>query len=505
MPILTEANKRIVNNSLALCLRMFVTMGISIYSSRIVLENLGVIDYGIYNVVGGVIAMFAILNNSMVNSTQRFLNIEIGKGDIGQTNNVFSTSINIHFLIALAVLILGETIGLYILNYKLDIPADRLYAANIVLQFSILSSVLNIISIPYNALIIAYEKMGIFALIAIVQSVTTLVISISLKYCGFDRLVAYSIMLCLLQVGIRLFYGLYCRKHMKEIKYKRIQDRLIFKDMLFFSGWTMTGTFAYMTYTQGTSILLNMFFGPVVNAAQALSTQVSNSLSTFSSNFMVAVKPQITKSYAEGNLERMRKLVLFSSKFSFVIMLVVSLPFYVRTEYILDLWLKEVPQHTIPFLRLCLCIAVWQTLATPIVSAIHSTGNVKFFQIVESCALLSIFPMSYLILCLEVDAEYVYVTQLAIMVITQFLRTYFLKKQIGQAFGDYFKMVGNLCIVAVLCWFAASYVSTIIPMTFVGFLLLCAFSVLVTFIISLFLLLRRDERMMVLKLIKIKK
>lgn len=416
---------------------MMLTICIGIYASRILLSNLGIIDYGVYNVVGGVISLFSFLNVTLINGTQRYLNYYIGKNDNDKINRIFSTSVNVFLALALIIFILAETIGLWFVNYKLVIPTDRMTAANIVYQFTILTALINIISTPYNALIIAFEKMSTFAIVSIIQSISMFGFAYALNWLPWDRLIVYSLLICLLQVGIRLYYGFYCKKNFSEIRHTFAIDKSLFKEMFSFSGWTLTGTFAYMTYNQGVVFLLNMSFGPIVNAAQSLAMQVNNSLNGFSGSFMMASKPRITKYYAEDDLTKMRTLIFLSSKMSFTIMTLVSMPFLICTEKILDIWLQEVPPYTQPLLQILLIITIWNSLSVPAVTGIHATGTIKKFQIVESITLLLILPISYFAIKIYYNPIIAYIVMLIIMIATQFIRLRFMNILLGVDIKSY--------------------------------------------------------------------
>ncbi len=481
---------------------MFFTMAIGIYSSRILLANLGVIDYGVNNVVAGIITMFTFLNASLVNATQRYLNFYLGKNDFKTLNNVFSTSINIFILLAVLITICAETVGVYFLNYKLDIPADRLTAANWVFQFTIISAFITIVSTPYNALIIAEEKMTTFAYVSVANSVYLLFAAFVIPYIPFDHLIGYSAIVLVWHIGVRLFYSWYCSSRFAEIRYRRVFDKSLFKDMFAFSGWTLTGTFAYMTYTQGLTFLINMFFGPVVNAAQALAQQVNGSLSTFSANFMMAAKPQITKYYAEGNLSQMHSLIFLSSKMSYAIMTAVALPFIIRTDYVLELWLKDVPTHTALFLQLYLIIAIANTLSTPAVTAIHATGRIKWFQIYESLTLILILPFSYVVVRLWDIPELCYVIMLLIIILAQGIRVYFMKKLIGLRVREYVRNIFVRMILNVSVALLLSYgCSLMIPDDFLGFCMESGLCILWVTLIFFCIGLTRQERAMVVSLV----
>lgn len=501
--IVFQNNKRIAKNTFLLSIRMFFTMAIGIYSSRIILHNLGTEDFGIYNIVAGVISMFTFINSTMISGTQRYLNYYLGKKDFVYLNKIFTASVNIFFFLALFVGAIGEVVGLYFINFKLDIPDERLVAANIVFQLSVLSACINIISSPYNALIVSYEKMGTFAYVSVVQSILMLFIAVSIPYVQFDSLVVYALFVCLLQIGIRVFYGWYCSSRFTDIKYSHVVDKDLFKKLLSFSSWSFWGSFAYMTYHQGLCVLINIFFGPVVNAAQALATQVNGSVSTFSANFMMATKPQITKYYATGNMEEMKKLVFYSSKFSYAIMTIVAIPLIVRIEYLLKIWLKEVPDYTAKFIILNLLISIVASLTQPVVTAIQSTGKIRNFHICESIGLLLILPFSYLSLKLGCQPEFVYIIMLIFTTFTHIARLVFMQEQLNFSLVEYvLDVMLRLVVVVLLSWYISSKISILISQTFWGFIIVCIISVFVSISIFLLVGLRPTELKFVLEQLK---
>lgn len=444
-----DNNKRIAKNTIALSLRFIITASIGIYTSRVILKNLGIEDYGIYNVVGGIIGMFSFLTSSLLNGTQRYLNYFLGRKDKTALNNVYRTSINIFVILGLIILLLGETIGLYFINSQLEIPGNRIIAANWIYQFALLSSFINIISTPYNALIIAFEKMKTFAYVAVVQSIAMLLITAVLVFSPIDKLILYGLLVLLLQGIIRIFYGVYCKKEFPEISYKFQWDKMLFREMSVFSGWTLTGTFAFMMLNQGIAILINVFFGPAINATLAIVQQVNMQLSTFANNFQIASKPQITKYYAEGNWDEMKKLVFLTVKITFLIMIILAIPVIQYVDYILNLWLVEVPPFCSIFLIIALLNTVFTTLGAPIVTAIHSTGTIRNFQIADSLSFLSVLPLTYIAYMIGKEAYYAYIIYFIITIINILIRLYFYKKQLGIYYSDFFYLFFRLFVAGI--------------------------------------------------------
>lgn len=437
----SATNKRIAKNTLLLYVRTLFIMLVTLYTSRIVLNTLGVTDYGIYNVVGGVVAMFGFINASMSSATQRYITFALGRGDMKRLQKVFSTALQIHVLIAVLIIILGETVGLWFMYTQMQIPADRMDAAFWVLQCSIISTVIMIISVPYNADIIAHEKMSAFAYISILEAVLKLTIVFALVLSPFDRLIFYAFLILAVQLLIRLCYSHYCSKHFEESKYRHVWDKSLFKEMTGFAGWSMFGNLAGVLFGQGLNMLLNVFFGPVVNAARAVSVQVQSAIQQFVGNFQMALNPQITKTYAKGEMNEMHKLMFRSARFSFYLLFFLSLPVLFETNFILTVWLKIVPDNTVIFLRIMICTSLIYTLANPLIIANQATGKVRKYQIVCGSILLMILPVSYVCLKLGCPAYSVFIIHFIMESIAQLARMIMLRPLIGIRIADYVKNI----------------------------------------------------------------
>ena len=444
------SNKRIAKNTIALYIRMMLQMAIGLYTSRVVLNALGVNDFGIYNVVGSVTAMLSFINGSMSNATMRFITFEEGKGNFDVLNKVFCTSMNIHIAIALLTFLVLDTFGLWFLYHKMVIEPQRLTAAFWVLQFSIVTCIVDIISVPYNACIIAHEKMGAFAFISLLQQVATLVLALFLPIYGGDRLILYSVILMLVQILIRIIYGQYCKRYFKETTFHCMWDEKLTKEMATFAGWTMNGNIAWLGYTQGLNILINLFSGTAVNAARGIAFTVQSKIMGFCDNFQVAVKPQITKTYSVGEYQKMHQLIISSSKFSFYLMLFLSLPIFIEIEDILRLWLKIVPEHTVNFVRIILLCSVIDIFRNPMNTAIHATGKIKKYQLWEATTLLLIIPVAYLALYCGLPIEAAFCVQLIIFVIVQIERVFIVCPAIKMSKMKYVKeLLKPTCIVTI--------------------------------------------------------
>ena len=500
----TINNKRLAKNTIVLYLRMLFTMVLQLYTSRIVLQALGVEDFGIYNVVGGVIAMLNFINMSLSNANSRFIAIEIGSGDDTSLKRLFSCIMTINCLFALVIFILAETIGLWFVMTQLVIPAGRMTAAIWVYQSAVLSSLITIISSPYNGLIIAYEKMSAFAIVSVVDAICKFLIAICILYSSFDRLILYAVLHVIVQIIIRLIYTIYCRINFNESKYSFIWDKKISKQVLSFAGWTLSGNVAVMGYTQGINILLNIFFGAVINAARGISVQVQSAARMFFTGFQTAINPQILKSYARSDLDRMHKLVIMSSRFSFFLMLLVAIPLCLHTQYILQLWLGTVPEYTAEFVRIMIAVGLINTLQNPTMTALHATGKIKTVQIVESGILLSVVPIAYILLKIfHISPVMVFLVYFIIELITQFVRVFMIYPMVKIPIIDYFSKVlwpiTKVSSIAIfICWFISIKITI---SNFGEFCLLVILYIIITLLLICLFGLFRYERQYIKNLI----
>ena len=437
----TENNKRITKNTMFLYFRMLVTMGISLYTIRLVLEVLGVVDFGIYNVVGGVVLMMEFLKSSMSASVQRFLSFELGQKNYTQLSKIFSMSINIHVLIALFIFILAETIGLWFLNTKLVIPIDRINAANWVYQFSILTFIVSILNVSYHAIIISEERMKIYFYISIMETILKLVIVFVLLRIGFDKLIIYSGLMFGLSVLIFIFYIFYCAKNFPSTKYTFIFEKKLFNTLLNFGGWNLFGGLAGVTMGQGVNILLNLFFGPTVNAARGLSYQIGGAINMLVINFQIAINPQIIKSYAVDDMKYMHELIFQGSKFSYYLIYLLSLPILFETEYILSIWLNNVPEYTTTFTRLIFIGILIDSLSGTLMAAAQASGRIKKYQMIVGGLLLLILPVSYIFLKNGFPPQATLYVSIAMSIIALFARLYIVSKLVNISIKLFFKKV----------------------------------------------------------------
>lgn len=427
MPDTSASNKRIAKNTLLLYIRTIFVMVISLYTSRVVLSTLGVEDFGIYNVVGGVVAMFGMISGALSSAISRFITFELGRGDIAKLKRIFSTSINIQLGISLIIILIGETLGLWFLNCKMNIPSDRMYVANWVLHCSLLTFVINLVSIPYNAAIIAHERMSVFAYVSILEVTLKLATVYMLSISLWDQLITYSVLLVAVAVCIRLVYGIYCSRHFEETKYAAVHDRQLVKEMSSFAGWSFLTNTAYLLNTQGVSILINLFFGVAMNAARGIATQVEQALIQFVNNFTTALNPQITKSYALGDIHTMNTLVIRGAKFSFFLSLLICLPIIIEADFILHLWLVEVPEHATNFVRLAIVATMIDRLGNTGYTACMATGNIRRYVLWITSVGCLVFPLTYMAYKMGAAAETAYIVFILVYIGVTSVRLWIMK------------------------------------------------------------------------------
>ncbi|MBL0652709.1 lipopolysaccharide biosynthesis protein [Aeromonas caviae] len=400
-----KKHSRIVKNSLFLYFRMILTLAVTLYTSRVVLNVLGVEDFGIYNVVGGVVTMMAFLSGAMSSATQRFLSFELGKGDRNQLANVFKMSVNIYFLIILIVVLLGETVGLWFINTQLKIPAERMLTANWVYHCALFSFCCTILSVPYNALIIANEKMSAFACISIIDVTLKLMVAYLLPKLAGDPLGHYAQMLALVSIIITFSYYIYTRKRIAESYYSWYWDPFLFKTLFSYTGWNLFGNLASVITNQGVNILLNIFFGAAVNAARAIAYQVNSAVMGFVSSLQMAINPQIIKSYANENYQYMLQLVFAGAKYSFFLLYILAVPFILKPELVLGLWLGTVPKYASEFCRLVVIDSLMISMSGTLMTAFQATGNIRRYQVVVGLVVMCNLPFSYILLKNGFDAN----------------------------------------------------------------------------------------------------
>ena len=473
MPQDTSANnKRIAKNTLLLYVRMLFLMLVSLYTSRVILNALGVEDYGIYNVVGGVVTMFSMLSGSLSAAISRFLTFELGRGDYKKLHKIFSSSVTIQIAIVLVIMVFAETIGLWFLNEKMVIPSERLTAANWCYQFSIITFAISLISVPYNAAIIAHERMSAFAYISILEALGRLSVAWCILQSPIDRLIFYGGMVALVGFIIFLIYMVYCKKHFDECTYHLIYDHDLLKQMFGFAGWNFIGASSSVLRDQGGNIILNLFVGPTVNAARAIAMKINSVVNGFVSNFMMALNPQITKSYANGNYEYMFKLIFQGARLSYYILLILCLPIILNTHYILVVWLKLVPEHTVLFVQLTLLFAMSECISNPLITAMLATGKIKNYQIIVGGLQMMNLPVAFLCLYFGAIPESVIIVAIIISQCCLAARLYMLRSMIGLNAIAYLKEVYlNIIIVTVISALLPYIISRMLPDCFINALL----------------------------------
>jgi len=417
------SNRRIVKNTLFLYFRSFLMMAVNLYSSRVILQALGIEDYGLYGAIGSIVAMFTFINGTLSAGTSRFLTFELGRKDSVRLQKTFSASFAMHSALAVVLLILMETLGLWFVNAKMNIPVGREIAANVVFQLSILTCMFSLTQVPYNATIIAHEKMNIYAYVGIAEALFKLSLVLFLLYIPTtDNLIAFAIILAGWSIGLQVFYRYYCYQRFPESHLSLCREKSIYKGMLSYSLWDFLGSFCAQGMAQGVNLLINIFFGVSVNAARAVAYQVDSALQTFTGNFMTSVTPQITKSYAVGDKKRFFQLINESGRFSFMLFGLFSIPLMLEAPFVLSIWLKQVPDQTVVFLRFVLAIVLFRTIARPLIMGVHATGDVKFLNLSAGLVnVITYLPSIYLLFKAGQPVWSLYYTVIALSVISSIL------------------------------------------------------------------------------------
>ncbi|OKZ11420.1 MAG: hypothetical protein BHV77_19800 [Bacteroides sp. 43_108] len=494
----TQNNKRIAKNTLLLYFRMLLTMAVSIYTSRVVLSTLGVEDYGIYNVVGGVVAMFSVISGSLSAAISRFITYELGKGDKKVLENIFSSAVTIQLALGLIIFILAEAVGVWFLNAKMNIPESRMYAANWVFQLSMVTFIINLISVPYNAAIIAHERMSAFAYISILEVSAKLLIVYLLLISPIDKLIFYAILMTLVALIIRFVYGYYCKRHFEECTYHFIFDSSLLKRMFGFAGWNFIGASSAILRDQGGNVLMNLFCGPTANAARGIANQVNAAVQGFVTNFMTALNPQITKSYASGEKEYMKTLIYQGARLSFYMLFFLSAPIIINTHYVLEIWLKTVPEHTVLFIRLILIFTMSESISSPIVTGMLATGNIKKYQIAVGSLQMMNLPISYILLYNGFGPQVVFITAIFIsqccLIARLWIAHYALELQILQYI---YRVYINILLVSSTSLIIPFIIVNFIQESFFCFLLSSVVSVICTFLSIYFIGCNKNERVFI--------
>lgn len=493
----SENTKRIAKNTLMLYGRMLFSMVVSLYTSRVLLNALGVVDYGIYNVVAGFVTMFSLISSALSSSVSRFLTFELGRGDTQKLQKVFSTSVIIQIALVVFVLLAAETIGLWFVNNKMTIPESRLHSANIVYQASIISFMFGLLSVPYNASIVSHEKMTTFAYVGIVETILRLLIVLFIAYChwGYDKLVWYSILIVGLSILMQGFYMVYCRSRFNECKIKLNFDRTTFKEMADFASWNFIGCSALLLKDQGVNILLNLFYGLTLNAARGIANSVNTAVNSFVSNFMTALNPQITKSYASGDSLYSISLVERGARFSFYILLVFVIPLVLETKMVLTIWLTNYPEYTVSFVRLVLILSLIDSLSKTLITLQNATGKIRNYQLIVGGILLLNFPLSYICLKLHFPPQSTYWVAIAVTVFCLIARLYIARKYAGISIGHFMhKVILNVMAVAILASILPVFAHLLCPSGWIRLIVVGVVSVFSTALSILFVGCNKSER-----------
>ena len=492
-------NKRIAKNTLLLYFRMLFMMAVSLYTSRVVLNALGVEDFGIYNVVGGVVAMFSMLSSSLSSAITRFITYELGTGNQENLKKIFSSAVTIQIGLAILIILLAEAVGVWFLNVKMNIPESRMAAANWVFQFSILTFAINLISVPYNANIIAHERMSAFAYISILEAIGKLTIAYLIIVSPMDRLVFYAILMCAVALIVRFAYGVYCKRHFEECTYRFIFDKDLLKRMFGFAGWNFIGATSAVLRDQGGNVVINLFCGPAANAARGIAFQVNTAISGFVTNFMTALNPQITKSYAVGDRKYMMTLIFQGARLSFYMLLLLSLPVLINTHYILGLWLKIVPDHAVLFVQLVLVFAMSESISNPLITAMLATGRIRNYQLVVGGLQMMNLPVSYILLRMGMFPEVVIVVAIVISQCCLAARLLMLRGMIGLSVRKYMKKVYiNVLVVTIIAAILPFLLAISLEESFLNFVLLCFMALICTGITIYYVGCDKTERQFVL-------
>lgn len=497
--VATESdNKRIAKNTAVLYMRMLVMMFISFFTSRVMLNALGVDDYGINNVVGGLVSMFSILSGSLSSSTSRFLTFGLGKGDMQELKKTFSTTINIHIILAIIVVIAIETVGVWFLNNKLNIPTDRLYAANWVLQCSVIVFAVGLLSVPYNSAVIAHEKMSAFAYMTIFDAVFKLIIVFAIYYYGGDRLILLSVLLLVQSFIRQAVYWIYCKRNFEECTYIKVWDKGLNKTIFGFAGWNFIGSSSALMKDQGVNIAINLFTSPAVNAARGIAMQVNSIIGQFIGGFTTALNPQITKNYASGDLKRMHTLIFQGTRLSYYLFMFLSIPVFFEIETILQVWLGQVPEHTVLFARLVLILSLAEILSYTLITAQLATGNIKKYQIAVGGLQMMNFPVSYLFLYLGFFPEITIIIAIIISQLCLYARLWFLRGMVKLSAMDYLKKVYiSVIVVTIISLILPFLCYILIPHPIIRFFSLCMVSAISSLLSIYYLGCSCEERKLV--------
>lgn len=464
-----SSNKTIAKNTLFLYLRMLITTVVSLFTSRIVIDALGFADYGLYSLVGGITGMIAFMHTSLAGATIRFMNIEIGKANIENLKSVFNSALIIHFSLALLVFIIAETFGLWFLYQKLNVEPGRFNAAFWVYQFSVISVLMGVIQIPYDAAIIAHQKMSIYAYISILESVLKLFIAYAVYISPFDKLIVYSALVLLVSIIIRTIYQIYCVRNFKECSFKWKINKDYIKSISSFFGWDLFGNFSVIAKYQGVQIIQNIFFGTIINASHGIATTVSGVVSGFAGNFSIASKPQIVQLYAENKIEEMIKLLFLTSRITFFLMFLFSMPFIVESEFFLNLWLITIPPYAVVFCKLIFIQILVNSFFSQLNQPIHATGKIKALSLIGGIIIFLNLPITYLLLKNGGQPEVAYIIAILLSIVGGCVNLLIINKLIPRfSITDYFGMLMINIVVVIVGTIPGLLIHSIVETSFLN-------------------------------------
>lgn len=499
-----SSSRKILKNALFLYFRMIVITGVALFTSRYVLQVLGVQDFGVYNLVGGFITLFSFLNSAMTTATQRYLAYDIGVGNLMNLKRTFSASLTIHLGIALVILLIGETVGLWYINNIMVYESERVFAVNVIYQFLLLTFIINIVQVPYNALITAHEKMNVFALFSFLEAILKLLIVYFLTIFNGDKLIIYAILTFIVAVVVRASYQIYCRLNFEESKFELNYDKSFYNELLSFSSWNLIGNLASILRLQGNNVLLNYFFGAAINAAYGLALQVNSSVNSFVTNLQAAFNPQIIKSFASGEKERSVNLACYASKFSFYVMLLVVVPILYNLDFLIGEWLKNIPEYTLSFLKISLIILLIDSLSGPFMTVITATGEVKYYHILIGSFMLLCLPISFVFLKNGAHPKIVFYIMATMNVLAYFMRIMFVKYLVGinlrQLFLNTMLRIG--IILVIICFLFSSFDFTFSLPEWQGTITSSSVFVVLLIFLMMFIGLSKEEKLMLKKIIK---
>lgn len=480
-----SSNKRIVKNTFYLYMRMFVSLGLSLVTGRVVLRTLGVDDYGINAVVGSIIGMFSVIQVCMIGATSRFITFELGKGDKKRLKDTFSTTLTIHIIIAFILFVILETVGLWMVNNKLVIPEERMFAANCIYQFSIISLMFGVTQTPYSSAIVAHEKMDIYAYFDILNTILKLVIIYILLIGNMDKLILYGLLTLGVSTLIMLLNRIYCVRHFPETRYHFIWDKTLLKPIFSYSGWDILGNVAVMARGSGISILINMFFGPALNAASGIANTVTTAVGGFAGNIIMAIKPQIIKRYADGEYEAMIKLAHEGATLCFILMAFLAIPLMSEIHFVLNLWLGIVPEYACIFTNLVMIFCILSGISSIVMDIVEATGKIKKTSLTNGSIYIMVLPVTYIAFKMGAPAwvpfaynglAYIIGTMCNVYYMTTYIPQLSLKDFVGKTMLPCFLFFGAVALPVVMLHFCMEegwlrfILSLVVSSLFAGFL-----------------------------------